>query len=40
MVPTMVTEPTSQPDSHSTFRFGEFELDISEYELRQGGLAV
>jgi len=30
----------SQPDSHSTFRFGEFELDISAYELRRGGQPV
>jgi TolB-like protein/Tfp pilus assembly protein PilF len=29
-----------QPDSHSTFRFGEFELDISAYELRRGGHPV
>jgi len=30
----------SQPDSHSRFRFGEFELDISAYELRRGGQPV
>jgi TolB-like protein/Tfp pilus assembly protein PilF len=30
----------SPPDSHSTFRFGEFELDISAYELRRGGQPV
>jgi len=30
----------SQPDSHSTLRFGEFELDISAYELRRGGQPV
>ena len=30
----------SQHDSHSTFRFGEFELDISAYELRRGGQPV
>lgn len=30
----------SQPDSTSTFRFGEFELDISAYELRRGGQPV
>jgi TolB-like protein/Tfp pilus assembly protein PilF len=30
----------SQPDSHSTLRFGEFELDISAYELRRGGQRV
>jgi TolB-like protein/Flp pilus assembly protein TadD len=30
----------SLPDSHSTFRFGEFELDISAYELRRGGQPV
>lgn len=30
----------SHPDSPSTFRFGEFELDISAYELRRGGLPV
>src|SRR5437899_8676087 len=29
-----------QPNSHSTFRFGEFELDISAYELRRGGQPV
>jgi TolB-like protein/Tfp pilus assembly protein PilF len=40
MVPKMATGPMSQPDSHSTFRFGEFELDISAYELRQGGHPV
>ena len=30
----------SQPDSHSTFRFGDFELDPSGYELRRGGQPV
>jgi TolB-like protein/tetratricopeptide (TPR) repeat protein len=30
----------SQPDSHSTLRFDEFELDISAYELRRGGQPV
>jgi len=30
----------SQPDSHSTLRFGEFELDIAAYELRRGGQPV
>src|SRR5258708_38262519 len=30
----------SQLDSHSTFRFGEFELDISAYELRRRGQPV
>jgi TolB-like protein len=40
MVPKMATGPMSQPDSLSTFRFGEFELDISAYELRQGGHPV
>jgi TolB-like protein/Tfp pilus assembly protein PilF len=30
----------SQPDSHSRFRFLEFELDISAYELRRGGQPV
>jgi hypothetical protein len=29
-----------QPNSHSTFRFGEFELDISAYQLRRGGHPV
>src|SRR5882762_10445703 len=33
----MASRPMSQPDSGSTLRFGEFELDISAYELRQGG---
>jgi TolB-like protein/Tfp pilus assembly protein PilF len=32
--------PMSQPDSHSRFRFGEFELDISAYELRRSGQPV
>src|SRR5260370_38996060 len=32
----MASTPMSQPDSHSTLRFGEFELDISAYELRRG----
>src|SRR5580765_1351874 len=36
----MASTPMSQPDSHSTLRFGEFELDISGYELRQGGHPV
>ena len=36
----MASRPMSQPDSHSTFRFGEFELDISAYELRRGGQPV
>ena len=27
-------------DTRSTFRFGEFELDISAYELRRGGQSV
>jgi TolB-like protein/Tfp pilus assembly protein PilF len=30
----------SQPDLHSRFRFGEFELDIPAYELRRGGQPV
>jgi Tol biopolymer transport system component/DNA-binding winged helix-turn-helix (wHTH) protein len=30
----------SNPDSHSLFRFGEFELDITAYELRRGGQPV
>ncbi len=30
----------SQPDSRSTFQFGEFELDISAYELRRSGQPV
>ena len=30
----------SQPDSHSTFRFGEFELNIPAYELRRGGQPI
>ncbi len=29
-----------QPNSHSTLRFGEFELDISAYQLRRGGQPV
>src|SRR5258708_33610119 len=29
-----------QPNSHSTFRFGEFELDISAYQLRRGGQPI
>lgn len=33
-------EPMSPLDSDSTFRFGEFELDISAYELRRGGQRV
>ena len=36
----MASTPMSQPDSHSTLRFGEFELDISAYELRRGGNPV
>jgi DNA-binding winged helix-turn-helix (wHTH) protein len=40
MVSMTATRPMPQPDSHSTFRFGEFELDISAYELRQGGHPV
>ena len=36
----MTSRPMSQPDSHSTLRFGEFELDISAYELRRGGQPV
>ena len=36
----MASRPMSQPDSHSTLRFGEFELDISAYELRRGGEPV
>src|SRR5260370_25193395 len=36
----MASRPMSQPDSHSTFRFGEFELDISAYELRRRGQPV
>jgi DNA-binding winged helix-turn-helix (wHTH) protein len=28
------------PDSHSTFQFGDFELDISAYELRRSGRPV
>ena len=36
----MATGAMSEPDSHSTFRFGEFELDISAYELRRGGHPV
>jgi TolB-like protein/Tfp pilus assembly protein PilF len=30
----------AEPGSHSRFRFGEFELDISAYELRRGGQPV
>jgi TolB-like protein/Tfp pilus assembly protein PilF len=30
----------SQPNSSSTFLFGEFELDMSAYELRRGGQPV
>ncbi len=30
----------SQPESHSTFRFGEFELDVSAYQLRRDGQPV
>ena len=36
----MTSSPMSQPDSQSTLRFGEFELDISAYELRRGGQPV
>src|SRR6266702_2820726 len=36
----MASRPMSQPDSHSRFRFREFELDISAYELRRGGQPV
>src|SRR5438270_9963114 len=36
----MASRLMSQPDSHSTLRFGEFELDISAYELRRGGQPV
>ena len=36
----MASTHMSQPDSHSTLRFGEFELDISAYELRRGGQPV
>src|SRR3981189_189933 len=36
----MASRPMSLPDSHLTFRFGEFELDISAYELRRGGQPV
>jgi TolB-like protein/Tfp pilus assembly protein PilF len=36
----MASTPISQADSHSTLRFGEFELDISAYELRRGGQPV
>src|SRR6201987_2123773 len=36
----MAPRPMSHPDSHSTFRFGEFELDIVAYELRRGGYPV
>src|SRR3954469_14021981 len=34
------TQPMSQPDSRSTFQFGEFELNASAYELRRGGQPV
>src|SRR6516162_3423664 len=30
----------SQLDSHSTFQFGDFELDLSAYELRRSGQRV
>jgi TolB-like protein/Tfp pilus assembly protein PilF len=30
----------SQPDSHATFQFGDFELDLSAYELRRSGQRV
>jgi TolB-like protein/Tfp pilus assembly protein PilF len=36
----MASRPMSHPDSHATFRFGEFELDIVAYELRRGGYPV
>jgi len=36
----MASRPMAQPDSRSRFRFGEFELDISAYELRRGGQPV
>src|SRR5258708_21285338 len=36
----MASWPMSKLDSHSTFRFGEFELDISAYELRRRGQPV
>src|SRR5215467_3228139 len=36
----MAFRPMAQPDSRSRFRFGEFELDISAYELRRGGQPV
>src|ERR1041385_125306 len=32
--------PMSHPDSASTFRFGEFELDLMAYELRRSGRPV
>src|SRR5215470_10292572 len=36
----MASRLMAQPDSRSRFRFGEFELDISAYELRRGGQPV
>src|SRR6478752_6229510 len=30
----------STPESHETFRFGDFDLDVSAYELRFHGRAV
>ena len=40
MVGGMESRLMSQSDSHSTFRFGDFELDVSAYELRRGGQHV
>jgi TolB-like protein/DNA-binding SARP family transcriptional activator len=36
----MTSLPVSQPDTNATFRFGDFELDISAYQLRRGGQPV
>src|SRR5436309_10444477 len=36
----MASRPMSQLDLQSTVRFGEFELDISAYQLRRGGQPV
>ena len=36
----MAIWPMSQLDSHSTFQFGDFELDLSAYELRRSGQRV
>src|SRR5215469_17384266 len=36
----MASRPMAQPGSRLRFRFGEFELDISAYELRRGGEPV